>query len=367
MKSAARRIVCLIDYLGAGGAQRQMVGLASLLKERGDDVTVVVYYDNTFYKPVLDAGNVEYVWLTQAANKWRRIGCIYRYLKTESPDVVISYLDTPSIVACVCRLLMPKAFKLIVSERNTTQVMTLRERFKFLLYRIADKVVCNSYSQGDFIRMHCPSLAGKTTVITNFVDLERFKVREAYPDNGPIFRMVCVGRVSEQKNVLNFIDAIRLVSQRHHIEVAWYGSKDDEYYVACEEKVKEYGLEEIITFHEPVVEIEKIYYQADVFCLPSIYEGFPNVLCEAMSCGLPVLCSRVCDNPRIVEDGHSGFLFNPNDVNSIVRRIERYIALPVAKREELARNARRWIVRNMSTTNFVERYLQEISGHNTSE
>ena len=48
------KVLCLIENLGSGGAERQMVGLAALLKERGHDVTVLTYYPDDFYKHVLD-------------------------------------------------------------------------------------------------------------------------------------------------------------------------------------------------------------------------------------------------------------------------------------------------------------------------
>ena len=52
----------------------------------------------------------------------------------------------------------------------------------------------------------------------------------------------------------------------------------------------------------------------DAFCLPSFKEGYPNVIVEAMSCELPVLCSKICENPVIVEDNINGFLFDPHNI-----------------------------------------------------
>ena len=80
------------------------------------------------------------------------------------------------------------------------------------------------------------------------------------------------------------------------------------------------GLSDWIVFrgvlpHETVIK-EMLYSQ--VFVLLSYTEEFPNVICEALSCGLPVVCSDVCDNGRYVLDGINGFLFNPLDTNSIL-------------------------------------------------
>lgn len=357
----AKKILCLIDCLSSGGAQRQMVGLAHLLKKSGYRVRLASYYDIPFYNSYLEEHGVEYEYLAKANNKWRRIFEVYRYIKAYSPDVVIAYLNGPSTMACICKMLGAGKFRLIVSERNTTQCLTWGERIKFWSYRFADKIVSNSYSQDKFIRAQYPFLSPKCEVITNYVDLDRFSPSAEYIPHEDCLHIAGIGRVSEQKNILNFIEAVRLVKQRGiAIKVSWYGRKEGDYYDHCVDKIKEYGLDREFVFHSPVQDIETVYRAADLFCLPSIYEGFPNVLCEAMSCGIPVACSRVCDNPYIVEDGKSGFLFDPNDVQDMVRVIERFIALSVVQKKELAHNARLRAENLFSEDLFLNLYLRII-------
>ena len=93
-------------------------------------------------------------------------------------------------------------------------------------------------------------------------------------------------------------------------------------------------MENVFVFHSPSSSIQDEYCRADVFCLPSLYEGFPNVLCEAMSCGKPVLSSRVCDNPNIVKEGENGLLFDPNNTDDIAETVERFIDLSSEKNDE---------------------------------
>ena len=357
----AKKILCMIDCLASGGAQRQLVGLARLLKDSGYRVRLISYYDIPFYDSYLDEHGVEYEYLAKANNKWRRIFTIYKYIKTYSPDVVISYLDGPSIIACICKMLGAGKFKLIVSERNTTQQLTAKERIKFWSYRFADKIVSNSYTQDKFIRTQYPFLSPKCEVITNCVDLKRFSPSPMeYTPKGDCLHIVGVGRFSEQKNILRLIEAVNVVRRHYPVKVSWYGVKGP-YWELCRAKIEEYKLGDVWEMdHTPVQEIENVYHAADLFCLPSIYEGFPNVLCEAMSCGIPVVCGRVCDNPYIVEEGKSGFLFDPNDVQDIIRVIERFIALPVEQKKELAHNARLQAERLFSEETFLNLYLRII-------
>ena len=65
-------------------------------------------------------------------------------------------------------------------------------------------------------------------------------------------------------------------------------------------------------FRPPQNNIQTEYQKADALCLSSIYEGFPNVIGEGMSCGLPILCGDVCDNATLVDESN-GMLFNPFD------------------------------------------------------
>ncbi len=354
------RVLCLIDSLASGGAQRQLTGLAAMLKAQGYEVQVVVYHDIPFYKPYLDERGVEVIYLPEARNKWKRIGAICRHIETYAPDVVIAYLDVPAMVACVCKRWGKHPFRLIVSERNTTQLLTVQERIKFSLYRVADRIVCNSFTQGEFVQSYFPRLAHKVEVITNFLDVEQFSPGERNGDYHTACRVVCVGRVAPQKNVLRFIEAVAQVRQRREIEVDWYGDRSAPYYLQCEARIKALGLERSFVFHDPTSCIEEVYRRADIFCLPSIYEGFPNVLCEAMGCGVPVVCSCVCDHPRIIEEGYNGALFNPYDVEDMATALERILASSPEQRAELGQKARQWIEANMSPEIFVAQYLSII-------
>ena len=171
------RIILFTDSLGAGGAQRQLVGLAKLLKEAGEEVTVLTYHKDEFYAPFLKESGVKYVLLENSEKALARIVSVIKYVRHENTDVLISYQEVPSLIACLAKISCPK-IKLVVSERNTTQVITKNEKIRFFLYRWANAIVPNSYSQEKFIKSHYPKLANKVTTITNFVDLEKFAVEK---------------------------------------------------------------------------------------------------------------------------------------------------------------------------------------------
>jgi glycosyltransferase involved in cell wall biosynthesis len=354
-----KRILCLIENLGSGGAERQLTGLAVMLKQQGYEVEVWYYVKKEFYLPYLQDNGVVGRYLPEANNPRNRFFVLKKYIKRYHPDIVISYSASTSMIACVLKRLGAK-YKLIVSERNTTQKLTRSEKIRFFCYRWADVIVPNSHSQAKFINDHFPELSSKVKVITNFVDAEKFK-----PFDKPILehdgtRMICVGRLMPQKNLPRFIEAIsKIVKDGYKLRVNWFGQDlKDAYSVECYKAIQEHHLEQDFVFYAPSSNIQEEYQKADVFCLPSLYEGFPNVLCEAMSCGKPVLCSRVCDNPNIVQEGENSLLFDPLNIDDMVAAIEHYIDLPLEKKNDMGKKSREIAVELFSKEKFIADYCE---------
>ena len=353
------KIICLIESLGSGGAERQLTLLATLLKRERYAVEVWTYYPNDFYKQVLEEGNVTYRYISSAHSKIKRIPVLYNELRKCKPDVVISYLNTASIVACIIKGLGLN-YKLIVSERNTTRRLSFRERCKFLLYRFADYIVPNSFTQADLIKKRFPVLEAKVKVITNFVDTEKFKPSETGQFSIGNCRIIVVGRVVPQKNALLFVRAIEgVVRKGYNVNVQWYGDYDkesSEYYQNVVDEISMYGLENVFKINPATPLIEKKYIESDLFCLPSVYEGFSNVLCEAMSCGIPIVCSDICDNPSIVEEEENGFLFNPLSVEDMTNAIVRFLNLDYNTKCRMSQKNREKALLSFSSDVFIEKY-----------
>lgn len=355
-----KKIILFTDSLGAGGAQRQLVGLAIMLKDAGYEVTVATYYDIDFYKYRLDENSVRNILIPQANNILKRIMAVRSFLKKERPDCVIAYQETPSLIACIAKASGCK-FRLIVSERNTTQTIGMNERVRFFLYRWADAIVPNSYAQQDFLSTHYAWMKCKLKAITNFVDLDHFNFVERSKNIKP--EIVVVATIWASKNTLGFIEAVKdVVAKECNFHVSWYGkSKSDiDYFEQCQQKIEEYNLQDYITLKEKTKQIMQVYQGADFFCLPSFYEGTPNVICEAMSCGRPVICSEVCDNSVYVKEGENGFLFNPCDPKSIADAVERALNITDNKYSVFCKQSRDKAERLFSEKSFVDKYIKII-------
>lgn len=356
-----KKILCFIDSLGAGGAQRQIVGLACFLKERGYDVTVACYYDNRFYVDQICSNGVHYMFFKKAKKTTFRLWHVACYFHKLKPDVVIAYLETPSICACVAKL-FNHSFKLIVSERSTTQHTGRNERIRFNLYRFADYVVPNSFSQEKYIRTNFSKLVDKIVTIPNFVDLEHF-VPPLKRCCHEVPEIMIAASIQPCKNTIGLIDAVAVLSAKGlRFHISWYGLniKHIDYINQCGQKIEQLGLADYIELKEKTANIKEFYQKSDFFCLPSFYEGTPNVICEAMACGLPVVCSDVCDNSKYVIEGENGFLFNPKNTNSIVAAFERLFALSDEKYKSYCSQSRLLAEKMFSKEVFVNAYLKLI-------
>lgn len=355
-----KRILLLIEHLGSGGAERQMCGLAIMLTKARYSCRLITYYDNQFYEPLLRQNGVDYEFVPGFLNKKTRIFKIAKYICKYNPDVVISFLPSTNISMC-CAKLFFKA-KLVVSERNNNICITNNDKFRFNLYRMADAIVTNSNSQKEFICKNFSFLSRKVHTIINFVDVNRFTpARE--PVKNDTLRIVTVARYAQQKNVLIYLKAIRMVKDMGlNVHFDWYGDKmqNPSYWTEIEKEFKLLNIADYLTLHDPNPKIEYEYHKADIFCLPSLFEGYPNVVVEAMSCGLPILCSDVFENPFIVQNGKNGFMFDPNDVKDIVCAIKKMVSLSSEERQEMGKLNRQLCLERNTEEIFLKSYVELI-------
>lgn len=360
-----KRILCLSDGLKQGGAERQLIGLAHLLQKKGYDVTLACYTEGVFYDDIINAYSINYKQLKPNATMFSKIYCVYTFIKENNYDCIIAYKDGATIISCLLKLLGLK-FKLIVSERNTTQQLTRREKVKFWFYRFADYIVPNSHSQKKIILTYYPLYEKTLQVITNFTDTEVFKPANDFEEKNNDYgiNILTVARVAVQKNILNYLQAIKVLHDKGiRLQVKWIGDisvGQDEYFNECMRYIEQNKMSDYFSFESAKSNIKDEYEACDVFCLPSLYEGFPNVLCEAMACGKPVLCSDVCDNPYIVNDCINGFLFSPTNVIDIVQKFEKICNKSICERKKMGDYSRQIILEKCSEEAFVTKYINLI-------
>ena len=136
-------------------------------------------------------------------------------------------------------------------------------------------------------------------------------------------RLLFVGRFDHVKGLPLLLEAFAILTARDaHLHLDLIGDGPER--ADLEAMAEELGLKERVTFHgyHSQAELRRDYAAADLFVLTSFVEGIPVVLIEAMAQGVPVLAPRITGIPELVEDGVSGMLYTPGDVDELAAKAE---------------------------------------------
>lgn len=382
------QIVMVIHNLEPGGAQRQLCLLATSLRRRGYSVKVLIFRPDFFLQDVLQKWKIPIVYL-KSRNRLHLIALMRQEIRRNIPDVVIGFCDLPNLIVELSGI-PRREFAMIVSERsldvsNGVEKLiryNIKRLIKYYFHRLADVIVCNSYTQGAIVERIMSRSKTSTKVIINGVDTSQFRpTTEPSSDRVGKLRLLVAARISPEKNLLRLIDAVYLVNTRHPeigVDVDWYGhvplldnqngaipAKGGDgqlmaYLRQAEECIERHSLRDCFRIHRPQKDVRELYVRSDALCLPSLLEGCSNVIAEAMACGRPVLASGVGDNARLVEDGRNGFLFDPLSVEDIAGAIVRFSKLPVAERRAQGREGRKMAEALLSVDTLTDRYVNLI-------
>ena len=165
-------------------------------------------------------------------------------------------------------------------------------------------------------------------IVPNGTDLQRFVPALAGRDGCSNVRLLFVGRFVGQKGLSYLLDAIAALpaSAAERVRLALVGSGPDE--AALRQQARDLGLASRVQFSGwvPREEIVTHYQRADIFVLPSLDEGMPNVVLEAMACGLPVLATAIRGNTELVRQEVNGLLVPPANVPALSQALARLIA-----------------------------------------
>lgn len=192
--------------------------------------------------------------------------------------------------------------------------------FLNILWRNAEFLVANSDGLCKMASGVFPDLP--MCVIPNGVDTRRFTNGQRRVP-APLVRVLFVSRLIRRKGLQFLIEAIPQIVQHAQfpfvIKVVGDGP-DKETFL---QQVNASGVGEYIRFYGYVehADLPRYYWDADIFVLPSLAEGMPNVVLEAMGSGLPVVATRVAGSEELVQDGENGFLVESKDVEALAQAL----------------------------------------------
>lgn len=350
------KILQIIPSLDMGGAEVMCETLSNQLKKLGHSVTVVsMFRKETVITRRLQAAGVPVVFLDKKSGL--DLGCIRklrRLLRREKPDAIHVHLYILKYVGLA-------AFGLGIPIIHTVHNVAEEDAegdgaINRLLYKRGG-VIPVSLSRE--IQKTVVSFYGvpeeASPVIYNGINLENCLPKSDYRLSQPV-RLLHVGRFNHQKNHPCMVQALKLLRERgYDTELTFLGGGD--LLPEVRRQAQELGVAEYIHFEGISDWVYPHLQQADLFLLPSHFEGMPMSLIEAMGTGLPVIASRVGGIPDMVTDGHNGLLIDPN-AEELANAIARLLDDPEL-RERLGRNAKEEAVRFSGETmarNYMKLY-----------
>jgi glycosyltransferase involved in cell wall biosynthesis len=330
-------LLLVVNGFGVGGGELKLLELASLLSREKYEITIA---------SVGQGGPLE--------ERFRALGCpthvlpkafgfdprlpwrLAKLMRACNAELVMStlfYADIISALAtCICR---PKAlisWEVVTGRLSWYQVLA----YRLLAGRFAH-VAAVSDSIHPFIRGLRGMKAERISTIYYGVDLEKYRPVNR-PANGTGLVFGTVARLVYQKGHTWLLEAIPRILEKYP-QARWRFAGDGAKRSDLEAQAQRLGISHAVEFLGSRSDVQDLLGTFDVFILPSLWEGFPNVLLEAMACGLPVIATAVEGTVEMVLDGETGRLVPKEDTAALAAAMLE-LAGSAKVRQQMGKNGR---------------------------
>lgn len=360
-------IALFVPSLHGGGAERVMLDIAAELVIRGVPVHLVLVKAEGHYLDLVPKG-VRLIDLNShrtAASLFKLV----RYIRREQPIALLSTLTQASVIALVAKIMLRGHLRVVTRIANTyseelaTGTFKHRQALRLLkaLFPVADGIVAVSQGVADDLQAVTPGMSRKVTTIYNPVVRPQIVEQAVAPSEHPWFGyntapvVLSVGRLATAKDHATLLKAFALVFLKRRVRLVILGDGPErESLMKLAERL---NLSEHVDL--PGFKVNPFTYmsRASVFVLSSWYEGFPNVLVQAMACGTPVVSTDCRSGPReILEDGKWGRLVPVGDWRAMADAIIETLDNPMPSNRLISRAS------TYSADASIDRYLQVLTG-----
>lgn len=362
----SNKIAFYIPDLGGGGAQRVMVTLANEFANKGLDVDLVVAsFEGPYCSDINE--DVRVVDL-KASRAIRSLPGLTRYLRRERPDVILSTLMYANIVMAFAHIFSGCSGLFVVRQPNSIRLKEKVKSLKGLItifltlisYFYADKIIGISRGVSGEVRRILGMPIEKIETIHNPAFNHNInKLKSSQPDGLRKDRqyILAVGRLMPQKDFSTLLRAFaRVRESRPEMQLIILGEGDERGRLVREAR----NLDIIEAVRMPGFIDNPFGYmnEADVFVLSSRWEGFGNVLVEAMACGTPVVSTDCPSGPNeILQDGRFGNLVPVKDDEAMAQAILDTLDDPPVSSDRLRKRAE-----DFSPEKIASQYLEVLLG-----
>lgn len=331
-----------LSALGYGGTERVFISVADYLSAaHGWEINFVI--------DKVSGHDTEYVVIAKgyhvvglnAQRTWKSILPFAKYLKARKPDIVFSAFTETNAAALISNGLNHFATPLIVTEHASLDEhwagkpwlrKLMLEFMVRYVYKLADRVVCVSQGMAQQLsgRLKHPRISFIHNPVRFAVRTQsKSEARQILGVEQDVNMLLAVGRISTQKNYMMLLQAFQTLGSFNNIHLYVIGGV----YEQAEKRsldrfIEANGLEQRIHFIDFTHEVHRYYEAADLLVLSSAWEGFGNVIVEALAFGLPVVSTRCNYGPaEILADGEFGMLIEVNDYVAMGTAIQQILKI----------------------------------------
>lgn len=316
--SSLPHVAFVAGTLGPGGAERQLYEHCRTLVNAGCPPVVLSLTSGERWEPMLRDLGVEVVWVGRSPRRLARLGAVVAAVRSRHVDVIQASHAMANLYAVGAGWITRTPS---VGALRTTPARVVSElgRLGRPALRTPHRLAGNSRANLDAaVALGVPP--DRVRFVPNVVDLVRF----APGSDGPATRSAavsCVGRLGPEKRVDVLIEALaRLAAKGRPVPAAIVGAGPLD--GALRAQVRKLGLDGLVRFVGLTDAPERCYHDSQMLVLTSEREGTPNVVLEAMACGLPVVATPVGSVPELVIEGCTGHLVAVGDVDGLTAAIE---------------------------------------------
>ena len=312
-----------------GGMEKQILEICSYLAKAGHQVVIYTLDEKqpkVFYEKELIGFSIENIKTSNPKigstlrQKVYRQWKVFRVLKKNKPDIGISFMFGSFLYSRLPTKLLQ--IPLVLAERNSPAIYKLTKirRMRYFLYLYIGLADAITVQFSRYSAQYPTFLQKKMWAIPNAVP----KIEESPSRKSQEIIFLFAGRFSFQKKVVQLVDAFSEHLQTYpNSKLRIYGSGEKK--LEIQTAISARGIQNNVQIFAPEKNIVDVFRTGDCICVPSIWEGFPNVLAEALSFGIPGIGFSNCDGVSdLLEDNVNGWLeFDDGSSKSLVRLLNR--------------------------------------------
>lgn len=355
----AERIQYIDTGRSFGGAERVTLALAGAFRKEGAEVECLVHPQADRFAGELEDRNIPVRRLGEAESI-SHIGLLASEFRRFRPDVIHIHRTWPlSDRYAAPAALYAGDFRLVTTEHVRFEDCALRDRLSKKLLSLFDRrITCVSEAVRRSLIEFWKISPRRLHVIPNGIDTTRFEVEgegRYFPPDCPL-RIGAVGRLEEQKNFSALLDAMPGILEREPLAmlvIAGEGSQREE----LAKRAADLGVAKSVALAGSIPDVAPFLAELDLFVLPSLWEGLPLTILEAMAAGCPIVATAVDGTVEALRHGKEALLVAPGDPAGIT---EACLEVMAGGEEALTRaaSARERARRSFSLDVMIEEYRQ---------